>query len=100
VKPRRFVLTVRAEKDVARRARYLAEVRGDAFAEACTADLLAWLRKLADSGAQLGTSYGEDPRLRAFGYARQATIIARFERSTLRVLAIYFKGQDWRQGTR
>lgn len=100
MRPRRFVLTVRAERDIARRARYLADARGDAFAEASAADLLAWLRKLADSGAQFGTSYGEDPQLRAFGYLRQATVIVRFDPDEFRVLRIRFRGEDWRRGFR
>ena len=58
-------------------------------------------RLQARDGAAWEELYAEyQPRLRAFGYAGQATVIARFEPSTLRVLGIYFKGQDWRRGAR
>jgi hypothetical protein len=85
---------------LARRARYLAGLRGEAFAEAYNVALLSWLGKRAESGAQLGTALEDDPQVRTFGYAKQATILARFEPETLRVLRVFFKGQDWRRGPR
>jgi plasmid stabilization system protein ParE len=81
-----------------RRERYLAKLRGRAFAQASVDALLARLEKLADHGAQLGTAAGDDPAVRSFGYARQATIVARFSPGELRVLRVFFKGQDWASG--
>lgn len=70
------------------------------FAERYTLNLLAWLRALASSGAQLGTAYGDDPKVRSFGYQKHATIVARFAPQELRIMRVFFKGQDWRQRTR
>ena len=94
---RRLVVAPRAEADLDRRARYLAEERGEAFAERYTEDLLVWLASLARTGARLGTAYGDDPTVRSFGCRKQATIVVRFQPATFRVLRVYFKGQDWRQ---
>ena len=98
MKARRLALARLANADINRRARYLADLRGEEFAARFTADLVAWLRKLAESGAQYGTASGDDPSVRTFGYAKQATILARFEPGGLRVLRVFFTGQDWRQG--
>lgn len=96
--PRVLVVTDLAKRDLGQRRRYLREARSRDFAERSIDELLSKLEAIADTGAQLGTSYGDDPRIRAFGYAGQATIVARFEPGTLRVLRIYFTGQDWREG--
>ena len=61
----------------ARRARYLADLRGQTSGSVAT-DLKLWLERLADGGAQLGTALGDDPAVRSFGYDGQATIVARF----------------------
>jgi hypothetical protein len=81
-----------------RRARYLAELRGRDFGDRFATDLKLWLERLADTGAQLGTALGDDPALRSFGYDGQGTIIARFTPGELRVLRVFFKGQDWSRG--
>lgn len=59
---------------------------------------MAWLRKLAASGAQYGTAMEGDPRVRTFGYRNQATILAQFDPERMRVLRVLFSGQDWRGG--
>ena len=100
MRPRRLDLSSRAQRDLLRRGHYLAEVRGEGFAERSVSELLGWLRNLAETGAQVGTATDHDPRVRTFGYAGQATIVARFEVNTLRVLGVYFKGQDWRRHPR
>jgi hypothetical protein len=100
VKARRLDLARFANADINRRAKYLASVRGEEFAAKSAADLVPWLHKLAASGAQDGTAAGDDTRVRTFGYAKQATILARFEPGSLRVLRIFFSGQDWRGHSR
>jgi hypothetical protein len=37
----------------------------------------------------------EDPSLRVFGYRKQASILAEFIPGELRVIQVYFRGQDW-----
>lgn len=96
--PRTLELTERARRDLQRRRRYLTEVRGLAFARTNTGQLIAWLERLADGGAQLGTAVDDDPTGRSFGYRKQATILARFPPGRLIVVRIYFSGQDWREG--
>ena len=76
------------------------EARGASFAESSIAKLVSRLEAIANGGAQIGTAVADDPAVRAFGYAKQATIVARFEPGTLRVLRVYFKGQNWRQAPR
>jgi plasmid stabilization system protein ParE len=83
-----------------RRETYLAQARSEDFAQAATDALLTKLANLARSGAQLGTALGDDPAVRSFGYAKQATIIARFTPGELRVLRVFFTGQDWTRGSR
>ena len=89
-----------ADQDIARRALYLSELRGETFARDYTDRLVAWLRRVARSGAQLGTALGDDPRIRTSGYAGHATILARFTPDELLVMRVYFKGQDWRRHSR
>ena len=96
--PRTLDLTALARRDLQRRRRHLSEIRGPAFARANTDELVAWLERLADAGAQLGTAVGDDPAGRSFGYRKQATILARFPPGRLIVVRIYFTGQDWREG--
>jgi len=92
--PRRLRWSRRAARDLAGRASLLSRERGIDFAEAYCGSLIAWLLRLAESGAQLGTAVGMDPALRVFGYRRQASILAHFTESEIRVVRIYFRGQD------
>jgi len=98
VTPRRLGLSAPANRDIARRARYLAAKRGEAFGERFAVEIKRWLERLAAGGAQLGTALGDDPSVRSFGYLKQATIVARFEPGRLTVIRVYFKGQDWSRG--
>ena len=93
-------MTQTAARDLRRRKRILREERGAAFAEGSIDKLVSKLEAVASGGAQLGTTVAEDPAIRTFGYAKHATILARFEPGTLRVLRVFFKGQDWRHPTR
>lgn len=93
--PRRLLLDDQAAWDIAARARVLRRERGEAFANACIDRLLDWLDALADGGAVFGTAHPEDPSLRVFGYRRQASILAEFVPGELRVIRVYFRGQDW-----
>ena len=68
---------------------------GAAFALAWVAALFDWLSRLAESGAQIGTAQSRHPGFRSFGYRRQATILAEFAGGELRVVRVYFAGQDW-----
>jgi plasmid stabilization system protein ParE len=98
VTPRLLGLSAPAARDIARRARYLAAERGEAFCERFAVEIKRWLEGLAAGGAQLGTALGDDPSVRSFGYLKQATIVARFEPGRLIVIRVYFKGQDWSRG--
>lgn len=93
--PRRLLLDDQAARDIAARARILRRERGVAFAEFWVDALLSWLDALADGGAVLGTAHPEDRSLRVFGYRRQASILAEFAPEELRVIRVYFRGQDW-----
>jgi plasmid stabilization system protein ParE len=97
---RRLIITVRAARDIRRRETYLGQVRSEDVAQAATDALLTKLEKLARAGAQLGTTLGDDPAVRSFGYAKQATIIARFTPGEIRVLRVFFTGKDWTRGSR
>lgn len=93
--PRRLVLTEEAIADVAGRGRVLRQARGEAFARDWVVAFLEWLRGCAESGAQYGTAHPRHPELRTFGYRRQATVLAEFAEGELRVVRVYFAGQDW-----
>lgn len=95
MKPRRLVLTDEAVEDIARRARVLALARGRAFALDWSDTLLDWLEGCAGAGAQLGTEHPVHSAFRTFGYRRQATVLAEFAEDELRVVRVYFAGQDW-----
>jgi plasmid stabilization system protein ParE len=85
-----------ADRDMTRRVEYLSDLRGEAFADEYARKMVARLERLADTGVQLGTALGDDPRVRTFGYANHATVLARFGPEELLVMRVYFKGQDWR----
>lgn len=93
--PQRLLLDDQAARDIATRARILRRERGAAFANIWVDALLDWLNALAEGGAALGTAHPEDPSLRVFGYRRQACILAEFAPGELRVIRVYFRGQDW-----
>lgn len=95
MKPRRLVLTDEAIEDVTRRTRVLAAARGRAFALDWSDTLLDWLTGCAQAGSQLGTEHPQHATFRTFGYRRQATILAEFAEDELRIVRIYFAGQDW-----
>jgi hypothetical protein len=95
VTPRRQLLADQAARDIAARARILRRERGAAFAGTWVDTLLSWLDALAEGGAVLGAAHPEDPSLRVFGYRRQASILAEFAPGELRVIRVYFRGQDW-----
>jgi hypothetical protein len=100
VKPRRLTITAAAARDLDRRVRYLTLVRGGEFAAANVRDLTTWLESLASGGAQLGTALGRDPTTRTFGYRGQATIVVRYFPTEMRVIRVFFTGQDWTRGSR
>ncbi len=93
--PRTLVVEDAAITDVAGRARLLRGERGDAFADAWIDDLLAWLDRHAALGAQIGTAHPTRPGFRTFGYKRQATLLVRYSEDEVRVVRVYFAGQDW-----
>lgn len=93
--PNRLVLTDKAQIDIARRARRLRRERGPAFALVWVDALFEWLEQIADGGARIGTAHPKHPDFRTFGYKRQATILAEFAGGELRVVRVYFAGQDW-----
>lgn len=93
--PRRLTLTKAALADLAARDRTLCRARGEAFADAWAVSFLDWLRGRAESGAQIGTAHPRHPEFRTFGYRRQATVLVEFSPDELRVVRVYFAGQDW-----
>ncbi len=95
MKARRLVLTDEAIEDIASRTRVLALARGRGFALDWSDTLLDWLKGRAEAGAQLGTEHPTHRAFRTFGYRRQATILAEFAEDEVRVVRIYFAGQDW-----
>jgi hypothetical protein len=95
VTPRRLLLDDQAARDIAARVRILRRERGAAFADNWMDALLGWLDALAEGGSVLGTAHPEDPSLRVFGYRKQASILAEFVPGELRVIRVYFRGQDW-----
>jgi plasmid stabilization system protein ParE len=95
--PRRLRLRRAALDDLLARERVLARERGAAFARAWSDALLAWLQRLAETGAQIGTAHAERPGMRTFGYRRQVTVLARFTDDELQVARLYFRGQDWQR---
>ncbi|MFP4126734.1 MAG: hypothetical protein ACLFU0_08825, partial [Alphaproteobacteria bacterium] len=62
--------------------------------------LVAWLERLAETGAQIGTAHTERPGMRTFGYRRQVTMLARFTDEDVQVARFYFRGQDWQRPDR
>lgn len=93
--PRTLRLTERALEDVERRATYLSLERGTKFAELWIEALIGWLESIAETGVQLGTEHPTEATVRTFGYKRQATILAEFSTDELRIIRVYFPGQDW-----
>ena len=69
--------------------------RGDVFADAWIAELEAWLRRHAEGGAVIGTAHPRRRGLRSFGYRRQATLLVQYTTGEIRVVRVYFAGQDW-----
>lgn len=97
MKSRRLVLRESALRDLMRHESDLIAVRGTAFAEAWTEDILLWLENRADLGAQFGTAHPKHPGYRTFGYRRQATILAEFSEEVMDVIRIRFPGEDWQE---
>jgi len=95
VTPRELKLTERAIRDIERRAGFLSHERGEDFARVWIDALIDWLEGIARGGAQLGTEHPTNKAFRTFGYKRQATVLAEFEDDEVRVVRIYFAGQDW-----
>jgi plasmid stabilization system protein ParE len=95
--PRALRLRRAALDDLLARERVLARERGAAFARAWTDALVAWLERLAETGAQIGTAHAERPGMRTFGYRHRVTVLARFTDTELQVVRLYFRGQDWQR---
>jgi len=94
---RRLRIRRAALDDLLARERVVARERGAAFAQTWSDALLAWLERLAETGAQIGTAHAERPGMRTFGYRRQVTVLARFTDEELQVARPYFRGQDWQR---
>lgn len=93
--PRELTLSTAARLDIARHGRVLARARGRDFAETWVLDFTAWLRRQAELGAVIGTEHPRRPGLRTFGYRRQATLLVQYSEAGIRVVRVYFAGQDW-----
>jgi len=86
-----------AVRDLAARERLLARERGAVFAKHATDQLLAWLERVADGGAELGTAHDTRAGMRTFGYRRQAPVLVRYTATEMQVVRVYFRGRDWRR---
>ncbi len=53
------------------------------------------MERIAENGAVIGTALPSEPTLRSFPYKKQATILAEFTDTELRIVRVYFAGQDW-----
>lgn len=93
--PNRLVFTAVARDDLSARARFLRTERGPAFADVWTEAFIDWLENLAEGGAQIGSAHPRHPTFRTFGYKRQATVLAEFADAEMRIVRVYFPGQDW-----
>lgn len=77
---RRLLLSEAAVRDVLRRTEVLRRERGAAFAADWAEVFVAWLERIAEGGAQLGTAHLRRPGVRVFGWRRQASVLAEFAR--------------------
>lgn len=93
--PRRLVLRTHAQADISRNARHLARERGGAFAANWTNTLRSKLERIAAGEAQIGTAHPTRANLRTFGYQSNTTILAEFTDDELRIIRVYFGGQNW-----
>lgn len=93
--PKSLLLTEKALADIQRRTVYLSQERGTEFALVWSDAILTWLEKIAGSGVQIGTEHPSEKGVRTFGYKRQANILAEFLETELRIIRVYFPGQDW-----
>ena len=97
MKRRALKLRRAAIRDLAARERLLARERGAVFAQRATDQLLAWLARVADGGAELGTAHDSRAGMRTFGYRRQATVLVRYTATEMQVVRVYFRGRDWQR---
>lgn len=95
--PRALTLSRAARLDIASRARVLSHARDPLFAAAWVRNFTAWLRRHAESGAVMGTEHPRRPGARTFGYKGQATLVIEYPEGEVRVVRVYFAGQDWRR---
>ncbi len=94
--PFSLTVTISADADIRRCVAYLGRERGAKFAETWAVDLAKWLGDTAGNGAVLGTRHPTKPNTRTFPYRHQATILAELTETDLRIIRIYFPGQDRR----
>jgi hypothetical protein len=90
-----LILTIEANADVAQRGILLAQERGVDFAAVWLSSFSRWLRTLAHDTVILGTSHPFSDRARSFPYKKQATLLVEYTPTEMRIVRIYFAGQDW-----
>ncbi len=89
------MIQAEAQADIRRQGRYLKSECGRSFAVNWVRPLQLRLQAIASGGAQIGTGHPTHPKLKTFGYQNQATSLAEFTDDELRVIRVYFAGQDW-----
>ncbi len=92
---RTLILTLEANSDVARRCALLAEERGPDFAVRWLDAFSRWLTVLSADQLVIGTSHPFSDHARSFPYKRQATLLVEYTPTEMRIVRIYFAGQDW-----
>jgi hypothetical protein len=95
MKSRETRLSEFATEDIRRRVRLLRQKRGRPFSEDWQDGFLTWLERIAKNGAVIGTALPSETSLRTFPCKKQATILAEFTDTELRIVRVYFAGQDW-----
>jgi hypothetical protein len=92
---RALILTIEAKADVARRGALLSHERGVDFATVWLSSFFRWLTTLAHDTVVLGTLHPFSDQARSFPYKKQATLLVEYTPTEMRIVRIYFAGQDW-----
>lgn len=92
---RSLILSIEAQQDIDRRLELLSQERGRDFAANWLETFSIWLAKLTDGIVLLGTSHPFSAQARSFPYKKQATILVEYTPTEMRIIRVYFAGQDW-----
>jgi plasmid stabilization system protein ParE len=93
--PYRLAFSTPATADITLRIQFLSDQRGTDFGVQWSETFLSWLENLAVGGAIIGTRHPTRLGFRKFPFRGEATILAEYIRTELRIVRVYFAGQDW-----